>query len=1445
MAEDTGKTRRVPPLVWIPAAILGVVLGLLLIAYVLVRAGAFDGMIAGIVEDALSDPATDTVAKVEGLKGDPLSHFTVDRLVYAQQGQTVADLRGLSVDWSHLGLLAGKVRIDRLHADSLALAQPPPSQQKSTGPLIPNLPVDLRLERLKVDTVRFEGEETPFTLLGAGRWSGGPAIEIRLALAPQDAQGEFARLALDYDKPRGQLTLDGKLKAKAGGGLGNFLFPGEKADIALTLSGKGPIDNWHGSLEGSRGGDRIADLNIAVTDRVRIAGTIDPRPFLAKNQTTALIGEPAVTIVVGLKDGMPADYDATLLNKGAELRIQGSLEDREAMMSPSFAIRSRNAAWFAPLLGDWRYDQVTVDGRAKAGGDGRTVTADVRIDGLSGPKLTASRLGGAVTLTQAGSGAPFGIKGSGAAEGVKTGARTLRADWSVDGSYDPDKGRIRIASAKLSDDGSRIAADGTVSLHPLAIDGNVSVVAADLGQWTQAAKSGRIEASAKVQWRPDSGRLLVRADGKGSGLALADPKLAGLVGASPSFQLTMDDPAGSGTGDLKGSLDGAQVTARIDGRIGETVDAAFQARFADAAALTGGSLETAGPLELHGTLKGETSSPDVTLQTSLKSAAVSGLQFSDLSLSADVKDVAGAAHGEAQAAAVMDGEKVQARIPFEMDENGHWTADPITVSGATIDLKGRLEAAGLGAPISGKLTGKVSGKALLTALAGMPAAGDVDLDVDLKPVDDAQGVTFDITAKNLSLSPTAADSVAADNARLTGDLVLGKALDIRHLGLESGTITINRAKLTELSMKVTPVGNGLEIAASTKGDYQGPLSVTLKARADRAVLGPPNTITLESLDGTLAGQKIALSSPATLVLAENRTQVGPVRLTYNGAPIEAQALLTGKTGKAKVSAKQVDLGALALLTGGLKVQGKLSVDADVDLGPSPTGQFDIQVDHLVVEDTLDQEQVDFHAKGTLRDNRLNADLTVRTGAQEALSVNADLPVTRGDGPTSLQVDETKPLDVALKGNLDLGQVWPLTGAYEHILDGQATMNAHITGSVTSPTLNGTFTIAGLKYRSLSTGIKIESRDVRFTLDNNLLKLPSTAATDGKNGSITLSGWVKPLAPHGMEADIKVAFDKARVLNKRNMSAKATGSIEYVRKAHNAVLSGQATVNTAEYSLATSASDDIIKLNVKELHRPPGLIELPEKPKESKFSTRLKIDVQAQNQLFVRGRGLDSEWSGKVRVRGTLANPSLQGRIELVRGRFDFAGRKFELQDGSSIELVGGGDIDPVLNAHAVYSTSSLSAEIALTGRASNPQIKLSSNPELPQDEIISRVLFGEEKQNLTAFEAAQLGAAVASLSSSGSGLDVLGKLRNAFSLDRLTVGTRDTPGSTNDSGGGPVIRGGKYLTKNIYVEFGSATEEENATSASVDIDITKHLSVGTEATSTGNQKFKLQYKLDY
>ncbi len=63
----------------------------------------------------------------------------------------------------------------------------------------------------------------------------------------------------------------------------------------------------------------------------------------------------------------------------------------------------------------------------------------------------------------------------------------------------------------------------------------------------------------------------------------------------------------------------------------------------------------------------------------------------------------------------------------------------------------------------------------------------------------------------------------------------------------------------------------------------------------------------------------------------------------------------------------------------------------------------------------------------------------------------------------------------------------------------------------------------------------------------------------------------------------------------------------------------------------------------------------------------------------------------------------------------------------------------------------VTATVKITGLADAPKIELSSTPELPQDEILARLLFGEPASQLTALQVVQIGAALASLSGGGGG----------------------------------------------------------------------------------------------
>ena len=145
-------------------------------------------------------------------------------------------------------------------------------------------------------------------------------------------------------------------------------------------------------------------------------------------------------------------------------------------------------------------------------------------------------------------------------------------------------------------------------------------------------------------------------------------------------------------------------------------------------------------------------------------------------------------------------------------------------------------------------------------------------------------------------------------------------------------------------------------------------------------------------------------------------------------------------------------------------------------------------------------------------------------------------------------------------------------------------------------------------------------------------------------------------------------------------------------------------------------------------------------------------------MMVTGLGMNSEWSADVRVAGTVTEPRITGDAELIRGSYDFAGRRFDLIRGN-IRFQGETPVNPQLDIAAEARVRGLSAQIRVTGRSQRPEIAFTSTPALPQDELLSRILFGTSITNLSAPEAVQLASAVASLNDPRGGLDPINALR--------------------------------------------------------------------------------------
>ena len=142
------------------------------------------------------------------------------------------------------------------------------------------------------------------------------------------------------------------------------------------------------------------------------------------------------------------------------------------------------------------------------------------------------------------------------------------------------------------------------------------------------------------------------------------------------------------------------------------------------------------------------------------------------------------------------------------------------------------------------------------------------------------------------------------------------------------------------------------------------------------------------------------------------------------------------------------------------------------------------------------------------------------------------------------------------------------------------------------------------------------------------------------------------------------------------------------------------------------------------------------------------------------------------------------------------------------------------------------------GRSTNPQITFSSVPSLPQDEVLSRILFGSSISNISTIQAIQLAASLNSLRGTGGGLNPLGKLRSATGIDRLRILAPD-----ETSGRGTALAAGQYLTDDIYIEL--ITDARGFTATQLEVSLTSWLSVLSQAGGSGVTNFNVRIKKNY
>lgn len=502
------------------------------------------------------------------------------------------------------------------------------------------------------------------------------------------------------------------------------------------------------------------------------------------------------------------------------------------------------------------------------------------------------------------------------------------------------------------------------------------------------------------------------------------------------------------------------------------------------------------------------------------------------------------------------------------------------------------------------------------------------------------------------------------------------------------------------------------------------------------------------------------------------------------------------------------------------------------------------------------------------------------------TIDIDLPLRVGQElvPT---LDTQVPLMAHIKWQGPLAVLWRLVPIADRELGGFGSINLGLFGSLQDPRYWGRAYLVDGRFEDKIQGILIQ--DITMEARGNSRRLDLLlSATDGDKGSLAVQGALHSAsdtgayvpAPEGRRGPgqrgqrgqrpqpagptligsaepphltLRGQIRSLAPLHRDDLSLQISGILGAKGPLSGLDLSARIDVERAEYRLLKGMGGGVTTLEITD--------PATEAQQKQESSHTLNAEVNIPGRVYVRGYGLDSEWRGNVKAVGPVSALGISGQISPVRGYFDIFSKPFEFS-GGGVTFDGGTRINPGLDLDLTYNGPNITAIIEIYGTASKPRFNLSSRPPLPQDQILSQVLFGKSLDNLSNYEAIQLANGLRVLSGEGN-LDLLGSVRDTLGVDMLrisggsgqqqrntygTLGASDLGGGASSSDSGdedsiPKLEAGKYITDKVYVGVEQGVTEDSS-SVRVEVELRPNISLQGRS-STQSSEVGLGWKMDY
>ena len=1379
-------------------------LGLLLLFTVTIAAVCF-GLNTGIGKRVIAAQ----IEKFEFQNGVKIGIGRIQGSIYGKmtiKDLTLSDGKGIflvipqsKLDWQPLQYLNNHVNIHAFAAPLMLVKRMPILKPTDPNdPWLPDMEIDIRrfqVDRVDIDkavtgqrhigfvsgTAKFADRRAQVTVNGrtlvASGIAGGDVFDLKLDAVPDDDKFD---LGLRVDAPADGLFA----------GLSGVAKP-----MSVRLDGKGDWKNWRGAVVATLGSDQIADIALTqMAGKFSVRGDTKPGMFLTGPSRNLL--EPVARIdLKGTLQQRAITMEGTALSDNFSVTTSGLVDLGKnsftdlmvdfRLLKPSVLASNLNGQGIAGKLmlnGAFAAPVITYNIRAARIGMTDILLENVLARGEA--KVDADRIFIPVSASVA------RVTGLNATTGGLLTNVRLNGDLALAG------GRILSDNLKLRSDKidatAVIAADLNAGLYTGALKGRVN------GYKIDSVGVFNVETDVNLETKGRSGFALrgtIRAQSTklfndsareflgGNALVRTEivygsdgvTRVSGTTLAAPLFRLNEGQGSYAPNGAIQFSGNGFSAQY---GTVGVGISGTISAPVAVVTAASPGY--GVGLAKVRATIKGNGRGYDV--------VATGDTDYGPFSANVDI-----------------------------LSGKGPLTINIARADFAGVALAGRIQKTNAG-PFAGQLTGIGAG---FDGTIALSAFGNKQRAVINATANEARFVG----ASNLAIGRAiiAADIILYDQPQVFADVQLADTK------LNSLFIGAGRVKVDYRGGRGTAK---LLAEGSSGAPFRIAANAALEPKLWRvAASGRANSVDFKTV------------SPARIIPSKDGYELLPTMITLTKGSLQ----LAGNYGrglKLQSRLSNVDLALLNPIYPGLGLGG--TATGSLDFAQASPQAFPSADARLSINDFTRtslasvSKPVDMSVVGRLLPDGGNMRAVVRRGAAVIGQVQINLtPLPLGSGSWRTRLGSA-PLSGGLRYNGPADTLFSLAALPDQSLRGPIGVAADFSGRVQTPQLTGVVRGNDLVYENGQYGTKLTKLRVRGTFTNDRLDVTELTAKAGK-GTISGKGFVSLSSAEGFPVQLNLDLDNAKIANSNYIAAEASGTINIVNTPDApATISGTLRLPETRYKIVRQASAAVATLSG--VRRKPALgrtkITGDAAPIKS-LPSNWKLDLRliAKDKVFVTGMGLESEWSADLRITGTSDAPIIAGQIDVVRGNLAFAGRSFEITQGR-INFAGGSIANPNIRLAAKSEIEGVTTRVTVRGTGNKPEIAFSSIPNLPQEEIMARILFGNSVGELSAIQALQLAGSLNALSSRGNGVNPLGILQSAAGIDRLRILAPDA-----NNGRGTAVAFGQYISNDVYVEI--VTDARGFTATQLEISLTPALSILGQVSSFGGSNINVRYRKDY